>query len=75
MGVARTRKSKEETVSLINVEDYITNYEELAKKEMQRFGIPASFKMAQAILASNSGNDQQTRQFNNHFGQICACLH
>ena len=34
---------------------YIEEYQEIAISEMKRAGIPASIKLAQAILESNSG--------------------
>lgn len=40
--------------------------------EMERYGIPASIKLAQAILESGSGNSELARASNNHFGIKCA---
>lgn len=50
---------------------YIEQYKELAIEEMKRSGVPASIKMAQAILESNNGNSRLTRTANNHFGIKC----
>lgn len=50
---------------------YIERYKELAMQEMRRSGIPASIKMAQAMLESNNGNSTLARQTNNHFGIKC----
>ena len=50
---------------------YIEQYKTIAINEMQRVGIPASIKMAQAIVESNSGNSTLARQSNNHFGIKC----
>ncbi len=50
---------------------YIEQYKSIAINEMNRLGIPASIKMAQAILESNSGRSTLARQSNNHFGIKC----
>ena len=50
---------------------YIRQYKIIAQQEMQRVGIPASIKMAQAILESASGRSTLARQSNNHFGIKC----
>jgi LysM repeat protein len=50
---------------------YIERYKPLAIKEMQRTSIPASIKMAQALLESNAGKSQLAMFANNHFGIKC----
>ena len=55
----------------ISREQYIQKYQLLAIEEMGRSGIPASIKMAQAILESGNGNSQLARKSNNHFGIKC----
>jgi len=50
---------------------YIEKYQLIAIEEMQRTGIPASVKMAQACLESGDGNSTMARQSNNHFGIKC----
>ncbi len=52
-------------------EEYIAKYKELAVKEMERTGIPASITMAQGILESGSGNSRLAQKANNHFGIKC----
>lgn len=52
-------------------EQYIQRYSELARKEMAEFGIPASIKLAQALLESDNGNSMLARKANNHFGIKC----
>jgi hypothetical protein len=52
-------------------QEYISKYQQLAIEEMGRSGIPASIKMAQAILESGNGNSQFSRKSNNHFGIKC----
>lgn len=51
--------------------EYINRYKELAIKEMKRTGIPASIKLAQAMLESDNGNSRLAREANNHFGIKC----
>lgn len=52
-------------------EQYIQRYQLLAIEEMGRSGIPASIKMAQAVLESGNGNSELSRKSNNHFGIKC----
>jgi len=52
-------------------DEYIEKYKDLAVLEMQRTGIPASIKLAQAMLESNNGNSRLARKANNHFGIKC----
>ncbi len=49
-------------------EAYIEQYKDIAIREMERFGIPASIKLAQGILESNSGRSDLALKANNHFG-------
>lgn len=55
----------------ISRDEYIRKYQLLAIEEMGRSGIPASIKMAQAILESGDGNSELARKSNNHFGIKC----
>ena len=50
---------------------YVEQYAEIARIEMNRVGIPASIKLAQAILESNSGTSSFSQNSNNHFGIKC----
>src|SRR6187431_2034686 len=50
---------------------YIRLYSDIAVAEMQRTGIPASIKLAQAILESSCGKSDLACQANNHFGIKC----
>jgi len=52
-------------------EGYIEKYKDIAIEEMHRTGIPASIKMAQAILESNSGRSYLAKEGRNHFGIKC----
>ncbi|MBI5914638.1 MAG: LysM peptidoglycan-binding domain-containing protein [Bacteroidetes bacterium] len=52
-------------------QDYIKDYKKIAVKEMERTGIPASIKLAQALLESAAGKSELARKANNHFGIKC----
>ena len=52
-------------------EAYIRQYKNLAIAEMQRTGVPAAIKLAQAILESQSGSSSLALTANNHFGIKC----
>ena len=52
-------------------QNYIKKYQLLAIEEMNRSGIPASIKMAQACLESGNGNSELSLKSNNHFGIKC----
>lgn len=76
---APTKKEQQElleatssvVVSTNTVEEYIDAYKDIAMVEMQRYGIPASITLAQAILESGSGKGELTLKANNHFGIKC----
>lgn len=51
--------------------DYVKKYAPVAQKEMKKFGIPASIKLAQGLLESNAGESKLAIQNNNHFGIKC----
>jgi hypothetical protein len=51
--------------------DYIIKYKDLAIQEMKRSSIPASIKLAQAILESGAGTSKLAVKGNNHFAMKC----
>lgn len=51
--------------------DYIERYKGIAIEEMNKYGIPASIKLAQALLESGNGNSYLATRANNHFGIKC----
>lgn len=52
-------------------EEYIVEYQKIAIREMQSYGIPASITIAQGILESSDGNGYLATEANNHFGIKC----
>ncbi len=56
----------------ISGQTYIHQYKDIAICEMNQYGIPASIKLAQALLESGNGNSYLARNANNHFGIKCA---
>lgn len=50
---------------------YIEQYKDIAIKEMQNYGIPASITLAQGLLESGAGKSELTIESNNHFGIKC----
>ena len=52
-------------------EKYIDRYSQIAVREMQRTGVPASITLAQGILESDSGRSVLAVKGNNHFGIKC----
>jgi hypothetical protein len=50
---------------------YIEAYRDIAVEEMNQFKIPASVKLAQGILETNSGRSRLAVKANNHFGIKC----
>lgn len=50
---------------------YINKYKQIAVDEMHRTGVPASIKLAQAILESAAGTSALAKKANNHFGIKC----
>jgi LysM repeat protein len=51
--------------------EYIEQYKQLALREMQRARVPASIKLAQAILESGAGTTELAQRAKNHFGVKC----
>ncbi len=47
--------------------EYIERYKDIAVAHAEKYGIPASIKMAQGILESAGGNSSAAREGNTHF--------
>lgn len=54
------------------IENYIERFGPVARAEMSKYGIPASIKMAQALLESQAGLTVAAKVDNNHFGSPLA---
>lgn len=51
--------------------NYIKRFGPVAVREMKKYGIPASIKLAQGLLESDVGESRLARTANNHFGIKC----
>lgn len=51
--------------------EYLERYRNIAIEHMEKYGIPASIKLAQGMLESDNGNSRLAREANNHFGIKC----
>ena len=69
----KKKKSKKVIIvpKILNTEDYVKYYSNIAMDEMVQFGIPASITLAQGILESGAGKGRLAVQANNHFGIKC----
>ncbi|MEY3051569.1 MAG: hypothetical protein RLY31_1354 [Bacteroidota bacterium] len=63
----RPTDSKEER----KIKAYVRRFRKVAQTEHAKYGIPASIKLAQAILESNAGSSKLATKTNNHFGIKC----
>lgn len=54
-----------------DVANYVKKYKEYAIKAMEKYKIPASIKLAQAIYSSACGTNHAATEANNHFGIMC----
>lgn len=52
-------------------EAYILKYKDIAIKQMQEYGIPASITLSQACIETGYGTSRLARNANNHFGILC----
>ena len=50
---------------------YISKFKTIAITEMNKYGIPASITLSQALLESGTGNSDLAKYANNHFGIKC----
>lgn len=50
---------------------YLLKFKTIAITEMNKYGIPASITLAQALLESGTGNSDLAKYANNHFGIKC----
>ncbi|HEY1007840.1 MAG TPA: glucosaminidase domain-containing protein, partial [Sphingobacteriaceae bacterium] len=66
-GPVRTTPVKKYPAAL----DYIERFRDVAVREMNKYGIPASITLAQGLLESGNGNGSLALEANNHFGIKC----
>jgi LysM repeat protein len=64
MGIHAQKKLKSYT-------DYIDRYADIAVKHAEKYKIPASITLAQALLESGAGQSALAKESNNHFGIKC----
>ncbi|MEM1319130.1 MAG: glucosaminidase domain-containing protein [Bacteroidota bacterium] len=50
---------------------YVKRFLNVAKAEMEKFGIPASITLAQGLIESDAGHSRLASKNNNHFGIKC----
>lgn len=65
------KKAGQVQLNEVDVAAYIRRFRKVALVEMNKFNIPASIKMGQAILASHAGKNSLAQQYNNHFATTC----
>lgn len=56
---------------MVNCEEYVKRYSNTAVVEMEKYGIPASIKLAQGLLETDAGSSRLANESNNHFGIKC----
>lgn len=54
-----------------DIPHYIATFSEVAQREMEAYGIPASITLAQGLLESGYGKGELALKTNNHFGIKC----
>ncbi|MEX0273065.1 MAG: glucosaminidase domain-containing protein, partial [Flavobacteriaceae bacterium] len=60
-----------QVVKVNSPEEYIAIFSDIARYEMEIYGIPASITLAQGLLESGFGRGELTLKTNNHFGIKC----
>jgi hypothetical protein len=76
VGVAPIDRLSDETplVNLVpskSTNNYVNEWNDVAREKMREHGIPASITLAQGILESGNGMSRLTRESRNHFGIKC----
>jgi flagellum-specific peptidoglycan hydrolase FlgJ len=70
-GINDLSPASPDELSETQVRSYIERFSQTAISEMDKYGIPASISMAQAIVESRSGTSTLAVRNNNHFGIKC----
>ena len=71
VGESPSKNTNNRGATSLSGRNYIEKYKHVAIAEMNKYGIPASIKLAQALLESGNGNSSLAREANNHFGIKC----
>lgn len=72
-GLARRKKVDTRVVlqKLENCRSYVEDFEPVARREWEKYGIPISITLAQGLLESDAGDSRLARESKNHFGIKC----
>ncbi len=62
---------KLENVNQLTKENYLKRFAHVAKSEQEKFQIPASLILANALLHSQGGQNNLSSDYNNHFSIFC----
>ena len=68
---AKDRENQIPEIKNYTAISYIERFKQIAIREMNNSGIPASITLAQGILESGNGNSELALEGNNHFGIKC----
>ena len=71
MSLLPVRSTKTYTIQQKKQLDYVSRFAKVARNEMDKYGIPASIKLAQGLLETSAGNSKLATNNNNHFGIKC----
>lgn len=69
--IATEDKNSAKAIKRRKQRKYVERFAGVARKEMEKFGIPASITLAQGLLESNAGESPLATRNNNHFGIKC----
>ncbi|MEQ8704388.1 MAG: glucosaminidase domain-containing protein [Phaeodactylibacter sp.] len=64
----RSASTATPAVTASQVSAYVDRFSKVAQTEQDKYGVPASLKMAQAIIESQAGQAQAAKSRHNHFG-------
>lgn len=64
-------KSKMTKAGKKAINSYIKRFSKVAIAEQEKYGVPASITLGQALLNSSAGTTALSQKGNNHFGMVC----
>jgi flagellum-specific peptidoglycan hydrolase FlgJ len=70
-GEARKESAADRRTKRQKQKAYVKRFANVARMEMDKYGIPASITLAQGLLESNVGESKLATRNNNHFGMKC----